>query len=259
MTIAEKILKFTKSVYPRGRAWKMADGSYHEALHRALAKSESRAYSDSEAILFSILPDNDQFSVDDATDWERRLGLISNASVSLAIRKQAILRKMNHPGTIKARQHYLYIQGQLQAAGFNVYVHENLFPDGLGGWLQYTPQDVLEGNYGQYGDFQMGFTQYGDSISANSTLFVWPQYGNFQMGDFQYNGYVYKNKIVNNIDEDLDQYFDWGLTLRSTFFIGGEVFGTFANVDENRKAEFRQLILKLKPVQSVGFLLINYV
>jgi hypothetical protein len=72
-------------------------------------------------------------------------------------------------------------------------------------------------------------------------------------------GIYYNNLIANRIDESLDVTFDIGSNLRATFFVGGETLGTFADVDIQRKEEFRQLILKLKPVQSIGFLLINYI
>jgi len=64
---------------------------------------------------------------------------------------------------------------------------------------------------------------------------------------------------VNNLVQSLDTFFDVGLSVtESSFFIGGEVAGTFANIDLNRRDEFRQTILKIKPVQTVCYLLINY-
>lgn len=236
MTVLEKIKALTRQLYPRGRAFKMPFDSTFEKVHKALAISEARAYSDAVSTLNSALPDNDDFSEDDATDWERRLGLISNPAVSLANRKLAIERKMNHPGTIKARQHYLYLQGQLQAAGFDVYVFENRFPDGFGGYVTKTPTEF--------------------SLTTYPTTDQ--QYGDQQYGSFQYGG-TFGNKVANSIYEIRDNAFDLGSNLKSTFFIGGEVEGSFADVDAEREDEFRQLILKIKPDQTVGFLLINYV
>jgi len=256
----DKILKLTKQFYPVSRAWTLFASSWFEAFHVGLSKSEERAYEDATAILFSILPDNDNFTVEDATDWERRLGLITNNSVSLANRKLAILRKMNHPGTIKARQHYLYIQGQLQAAGFDVYVYENIFSDGYGSFYSLSVEQVLPNDgYGVHGDIQHGEVQHGDVYSVYSDLFVFPQHGNISHGDIQHNGYTYTNKVVNSIPTDGDLFFDIGSNYRASFFIGGNPLGTFADVDIERRDEFRQLILKLKPTQSVGFLFVNYI
>jgi len=61
------------------------------------------------------------------------------------------------------------------------------------------------------------------------------------------------------VDEVLDSYFLIGANYRSTFFIAGSSLTTPASVDINRKNEFRQLILKIKPVQTVALLNLNYV
>ena len=155
--------------------------------------------------------------------------------VSLEDRKKAIKRKINHPGTIAARQHYLYIEGQLQAAGFDVYVYENRFPYGGGAYYTRSVYDVAGTS---------GINEF--------------QHGDAQHGDDQHGG-TYGNIIVNHISETLDQQFHVTSNLRNTFFIGGNPLGRYANINANRKDEFRQLILKLKPAQMVGYLLINYV
>lgn len=229
------ILKLSKQLYPRGRAFWMPPGGDLEKLHRGLAVSESLAYSDALAILYSILPDNANFSTDDATDWERRLGLISNALVPLSDRKLAIQRKLNFPGIIPTRQNWRYLEQELQSAGFNVYVYENRFADMYGGYDTENPL-TLTGGVGS----------------------VTIQHGQKQHGQVQH-GVGFYNLIANSIDESRDAVFNVGSNLRSTFFVGGNPIGTFANVDVNRKNEFRQLILKIKPVQTVGYLFINYV
>mgnify|MGYP006368264767 FL=1 len=216
----------------------MPKNGWLESLHRGLALSENKAYNDALAILNSILPDNEYFTEEDAGDWERRLGMIDSTGVPLATRKLAIKRKMNHPGDIKARQHYLYIQGQLRAAGFDVYVYENRFDDGMGGYITKSP--IVIGGFG--------------SINAN-------QLGESQLADSQLGG-SWGNLVVNNIELENDLPFNVGANLRSTFFIGGPALesypGTYAYVPTMRKAEFRQLILKLKPVQTVSYLFIVY-
>jgi hypothetical protein len=247
----DKFLTLTKQLYPRGRAWKLFNNSWFERLHKGLAQSEARVYSDSIAILNSILPDNDNFTADDATDWERRLGLINSPLVPLADRKLAILRKMNHPGTIKARQHYLYIEGQLQAAGFDVYVYEN-FGELLPADFIVIP-DIASLDEANLDEFNLG-----DATTVYPNLFGLPNLDEFNLGEFNLDEEVYLNKIVNNIPTEADSYFDIGQTARATFFIGGPTAGSFANVPLIRRDEFRKLILTLKPVQNVGYLLINY-
>lgn len=238
MTVLEQIKKLGKSLYPTGRVFKMRKNGVFDTLNTALAQSEARAYADAVSILNSAIPDNVNFTAGDATAWERRLGIASNSAVALEDRKLAIQRKMNHPGTIKARQNYRYLQDQLAKAGFtNLYVYENRFPDGGGGYITKTPTE----------------------FSLIPYPFDSPQYSDgLQYGDAEYGG-SFGNKVVNSVDQAIDDLFDIGDDFRSTFFVGGDPAGSWADVDENREIELRQLILKIKPVQTVAFLLINYI
>lgn len=236
MAVIDKINTLTGQLFPTGRAFWKRLGSEFDKMTNGLNASEVRAYNDAVSIQDSSLPDNANFTDDDASAWETRLGLITNPLVALFDRKLAIQRKMNHPGTIKARQNYRYLQEQLQAAGFDVYVYENRFPDGFGGYLTKTP--------------------------AVFSLLPYPfldfQHGDFEHGEQEHGAGFYESKIANSISDGEDQVFDVGLNLRSTFFIGGNTAGTWATVDVNREEEFRQLVLKIKPVQTVAFLLINF-
>lgn len=214
----------------------MPASGWLESLSYALSLSENKAYVDALGFLNSLLPDNENFTALDCADWERRLGLIFNPLATLPDRKAAIRRKYNHPGTIPARQHYLYIQDQLRAAGFDVYVFENRIPDGMGGYNTTDPI-TLAGSGG------VVETQHG---------------GTLQHGDAQHGG-QWGNLVVNSLDVQVDQRFDVGANLRSTFFIGGTPLGTYAYVPTVRLLEFRQLILKLKPAHTVAYLFIIYV
>jgi hypothetical protein len=228
MSLSDQIIAFTRQLYPSGRAFKMPDTGTLEALHIGLMQSEERAYADALAILNSVLPDNSEFTVADASDWERRLGMIDGSANLLADRKLAIERKLSQPGLNPAKGHYLYVQSQLRAAGFDVYVHENIAAE--------SPSDV----------------------SGSSSILTDVQHGDFQHGDTQHGGY-YNNMVVNHIDEAKDASFQTGVNFRASFFIGGQVKGTFTDVLATRKNEFRQLILQLKQVQNVAFLFINYI
>lgn len=236
MSVLSKIKSLTKQLYPTGRAFKVPSGGVFEKLSDGLIESEKRAWDDANAILNSLLPDNSNFTADDATDWERRLGLITSSGVSLADRKAAILRKYNHPGDIKARQHYLFLQRELRAAGFDVYVHENRFAYGGGSYYTLSPFDI-----------------------DPSFPTVSPQHSSFiQHGDLQHGGDL-GNKIANSIYQSEDDNFSVGSTLRHTFFIGGAYLGDYVNIPQERELELRQLILITKPAHTVGFLFINYI
>jgi hypothetical protein len=196
-----------------------------EKLLKGLARQEAIAYDNSASILKSILPDNNDFTEDDATDWERRLGMVNGSASSLAVRKAAILRKMQAPGQNPAKSHYLWIQKQLQDAGFDVFVHENI------------P------------------TQDPNSLYAGIQTEL--QYNGFQYGGRRYGSYV-NHVVANRIDNESDTYFNFGDTYRAACYIGGEVLGTLASVPAEREAEFRQLIRRMMPKQNVAILFITY-
>ena len=146
----------------------------------------------------------------------------------------AIKRKINHPGTIPARQHWIYLEKTLQDAGFDVWVHENRFFEG-GMWVTKKPEDLNP-------NFTTGSLTHGSPLQHNQ----------------QQHGGVLRDKIVNSLSPRVDRIFNLGNNFRSTFFIGGEILGTFASINEQRETEFRQLVLKTKPVQSVAFPFIDF-
>ncbi len=225
--IGDKILALSKQLFPTGRAWRLNLDGYFENLFKGLQPSEEQFYNDAVSTLNSILPDNDDFTEEDATDWERRLGMITADGVSLEDRKLAIIRKMNFPGVVAARQAATWIEKQLQDAGFNVYVFENI--------PALPPEDVSIYGYDFIDDFNFGM---------------------FNFGQVNFGG-GYNNLVANNLVSDLG--FDLGDNLKCTFYVCGETKGLFADVPAARELEFRQLILRTKPAQTVAFLLINYV
>jgi hypothetical protein len=231
----DSILAQKRLLYPTGRAWHMPEGSDLLRLHRGLGYSEAQMYDDSASIMDSLLPDNDRFTSDDATDWERRLGLVTNLATPLATRMAAIRRKMAAPGPQPAHGYYLYIQSQLQAAGFNVWVHENLFP------LYPTGQEPVDPS-----------TLYGTANLVSN------RHGMFRHGQRQH-GLFWNNRVINSIYQEVDDAFDMGGTYACTFFIGGQTLGTYASVQASREQEFRQLILSLKQTQLIALLYVNYI
>jgi len=224
------LLKLTKQLFPTGRAFRFSLNGIKQKYTEGLLLSEQRALDDAYSVLYTILPDNDNFTADDASIWENRLGLINGDGKPLADRKAAILRKYRYPGDILPRQSAQYIEDQLQLAGFDVYVHENRFFPGpvtkSPGELGVTPLPSVV----QHGQFQHGQIQHGQSL--------------FDI-------------CANYIDSDLDSGFVMS-DLRATFYISDVTLPDFADVDSDRKAEFRELILKLKPAHSAAFLFINY-
>jgi hypothetical protein len=248
----QPLIQLTEQLYPTGRGFNIHIGSFIRKMHLALNRSESRLNDNTLDILNGILPDNDSFTVEDATLWEQRLGLITNDAVSLSNRKLAIIRKLNYPGTIVARQSGGFIESQLRLAGFDVYVHEN--PDLISiENLLYSISNVSVSGLSNSGSFNAGniFTQF-------SALFDYLNSGSFNAGSSNSGQVYYKGKVANHINENLDATFFHQNNWIKTFFVGGENLGEFATVPIARKDEFRQLILRLKPTETVAYLLIDF-
>lgn len=253
MSTQDNIDELNRRLYPKGRVFKFPFGGVADRVNRALSISESESYDASIGFLNSILPDNPDFTAEDALEWERRLGLITNTSLTLEQRKAALIRKINHPGTIKPRQARAYIEGQLQAAGFNVFVYENI--------PEQDPVDVMASQLdgANYGGFNFGEENYGSATDIAIGELITPlNYGGFNFGEAEFGG-NYNNKVMNYLEPSLDLLQSQGVNFRASFFIGGNPLGTFADVDASRETEFRQLILKLKPNHTVAFLFINYI
>lgn len=229
MTILErKILNLTKQLLPTGRAFRVAPDSNKERMLVALGRDYADAHNAGTNVLSALIPDNDQFTVDDATDWERRLGLITNQMTPLADRLAAILRKMAAPGTNPARQHYTWLQKQIQDAGFaNLYLYEN---------IPLVNPAVL-----------------------NANILSPSEHGSWQHGGIQ--SHYLNNVVVNSIYNSQDIGFDFGADLSSCFLVGAgpATPGVYANVAATRELELRQLLLTIKPVSAGAILFINYV
>lgn len=214
---------------PTGRAFRVINDSTNDQIITGISEVFSTARNDLFSLLDIILPDNDNFTENDALRWESLLGMVVNPDTSLSDRKLAILRKMSHPGNILARQSRDYIESQLQAAGFDVYVYENL--------NDLTPQDV-----------------FGASLSG-----IAEHSADIEHGDIEHGGsYLWPDIIANRIDWQKDQYFDLSFGLETTFYICGSTLGDFAEIPEIRREEFRQTVLKLKPLRTVAFIGITY-
>ncbi|MCK4521271.1 MAG: hypothetical protein KAU20_01765, partial [Nanoarchaeota archaeon] len=135
----------------------------------------------------------------------------------------------------------------------DVYVRENIPAQSM--------EDLLDFNiyYAQLGDDQLGDFPLGDALSYYSDLFDCFQLGVATLGDTQLAECSYNQKVANYIDYQKDIFFNIGNNYKSTFLIGGGYPGEFADVDSTRREELRQLVLRIKPVQSIGYMLINYI
>ena len=213
MTISfNDILKLTKQLFPTGRAWKLPENSTFRKMMYALGKSEQRAVQAAVDTLNRILPDNSGFTEDDATEWERRLNIISGTGfVPFETRKATILRKYQFPGGFLNRQNYRYIEAQLQLAGYDVTITEN--------FAEITPLTA--------------------TVHASTTLH----------GVAVHGGAIRDTDIVAN-----------SINMGEVFTID-TYFGAFiveGTIPISAIRTFRQLILTLKPANTVAILRLTY-
>ncbi len=212
-----------------------ATGGIWYRLHRALTIQFAIAYRAALGTQDFQLPDNANFTLYDAQQWYRRLGIYDSGSVSLADMKLAINAWWsNYNATLRNKQHYTYIQGQLQAAGFNVNIYENRF---FPGPVTMSPDEVLGF---AAGDSELEAFEL-DEVELNET---WLMEGITLCNQYLEEGRDIETVITN---------------LRSTFYIADPAdITTFAEIPAARKTEFRQLLIKLKPAHTVGILFVNY-
>lgn len=229
----------------------------------AKLKLHDQLYSDMVGILNTIIPDNEEFDSTDADRWESTFEIVSNLT-DIEERKTRILRRLFYPNGVVERSNVEFIQDQLRASGFDVYVVENRFWNGSEYEVQdpdaLTDKDVQLG-LGNLGVIELGGIIPGTNytgIIANyvnedldnqffsSTVVTPPELGENQLGAFELGG-----QTSVRLPRDIQ--------LQGSFFIGGQSFPSFASVPLSRKDEFRALLLKLKPVHTLGYLYINFI
>jgi hypothetical protein len=220
------LLKLSKRLFPTGRAFKLPIGSNFEKLIYALGKSEQRALTQGLSILDEILPDNANFSEADAAQWEQKLNLKVNPTTTLAQRKLLILRKYQHPGIHIYRQSLIFIQQQLQDAGFNCFVYEN--KPLVDYWNKFKVQFSSTA--------QMGLP----NVYGGQNEDKWYIVANSKYPDEIYN--------IGSVDNN-----------KGVFIIAGSSLSTPADISAAMLIEFRKLILTLKPCNTVAVLNINLI
>lgn len=177
-------------------------------------------------------------SLDALREWEREYGLIPNADEEL--------RRLNLAAAKAAGgdQDPDYIQGVLQTAGFDVYVHE--WWESGPPWVARDPRDYTEPptigtvQCDADEDTQPQCTAAEDAAGNPQTQ---PSCDAFLANDPHY----FDNKTLSPnapppIPSD-PKYWPYFI------YIGGETFPDFVSIDSFRKEEFETLILKLRPLR----------
>lgn len=232
---------------PDGQAWRLTITKTLRKFFEALSQPPevARAYVD--AVFEDAFPDTTR----ELAEWEAQFGLDPNPDD--AIRRLNLAAAWASGGG----QDPAYIQGVLQTAGFDLYIHEWWEPGGP----PYVARDPhLYTTRPLIGTWQCtGYDAIHRPRSGQpqcSALGSQPQCNKFLANDPHY--------IVNKdltrrppppIPEraDREDYY-W----RFFFYVGGETFPDIAEVPASRREEFEKLILKLRPSQQWIVTLIRY-
>jgi len=223
---------------PSGKAWQIVASKTLRSFFVGLTGVFSDARTFTDEIYEDLHPDTTR----ELAEWEKQFGLQPSPSTSEADRRLALAAEWAATGG----QSPGYIEGVLQTAGFDVYIHE-WWSSGPAPYVArdprlYTTQPLI-GTYQCRADPAQ--PQCAASISA-------PQCNRFLAND---PGYLLNKTGVPNApppvpdDSDFWPYF---------LYFGGATFGTTALVPNDRKAEFIRLLLKLSPMNNWIVTIVDY-
>jgi len=240
--------QITKNLFPKGAAWSFTKD--FTLLLNAIGKNYEQIVASGESAAF----------ITDAF----KTTLLDEMLFEYGISKNDLLDEKTQRDRLFAIQTALgaqgpdYLQDRLQAAGFNLYVHqvsvvgtpaaifgepEAVFgePDFVFGDAArvFSPSELLAvGYYLIFGEPEAVFGEPG---------MIFGQRG----GDLIVNGSEYDDMIDIDLVPNNYNHF--------IFYIGGPFFGEFAQVPSSREDELERLILKYKPLHSWAGLFVNYV
>lgn len=223
---------------PRSEAWKTTINKTLRRFFEGLAGGAPDA-----ARTFVDLVYEDLFpaTTRELARWEEEYGLEPNADE--ASRRLALAAEWRATGG----QSPDYIQGVLQTAGFNVFVHD---------WWSSGPPYVARDPRTYTVQPLIGTVQCSAFASQPRCRRQFeptqPQCNRFLAND---TGYLVNKTLVNEAPAPVpDDPEFWPFFM----YVGGSVFPNHAIVDAARRAEFERLVLKLRPTQLWIVLLIDY-
>jgi hypothetical protein len=225
-------LRIFQHLLPRAEAWKITTEKTLRKFFEGLAES----YRDVRVYIDLVYEDLFPTSTRALDLWEQHFGLLRGPT------EQA--RRMNVDAAWKATggQSPRYIQDVLQAAGFDVYVHE---------WWDGTEPRVRRDPRLYTSPPAIGTVQCGEPLALCGEPSA--VCDGFLAND---PGYLVNETLTLRppppipANDDFWPYF---------LYVGGEVFGTPALIDASRKREFERLVLKICPAHLWIVLLVEYI
>lgn len=257
-----KFFEVFKLLFPRSNAFSLFINKRLSQFIKGLSALPQDFRNFINQIYLDLFPNTTQA----LSEWEKTFGI----GFPSAIEEN---RRMDIDAAWKAQggQGADYIQGVLNAAGFDVQIHENNPPVDPDLFLNSIPVMFCGGPAAFAGNDQAFAGKTGGELLVNGPVVTnIPIYnavcggtnivcGNIFAVAGQFDKFGTENKIYQ-IPDDPDL---WG----GFFFIGGDAVrnGSYelvsienAIIETDRRSEFIRLILKLKPAQSWAGLMVNY-
>lgn len=228
-------LRVFRHLLPDARAWRLAFDKTLKKFFDGLSES----YAGARTFIDEVYLDRFAATTRELAESEFQVGLVTAAATEEA-------RRLNLAAARRATggQSPHYLQDILQAAGFDVYVHEWWEPPNEAPRVVRNPRDYTE-------DPTFGSTQCGDTGAECGEPAA--QCNRFLANEPRY---LVNSNLTREapplIPEDADvwPYF---------VYVGAETFGDDATVDASRRQEFETLLLKLCPAHVWIVTLVDYV
>lgn len=269
-------LRLYQHLLPDGRAWRTTVDKRLRQFFQGLTVVPDDVKESADSVWLDLLPE----STDKLAEWERQFGLSGNVVIEADRR----LRLSATWRSLVGGQSPRYLQDTLRASGFDVYVHEWWepgTPPTPGSFGNPTPRNPLKWIRREFTGVSL-LVECGEPNAACGEAFA--DAGN----SLEPRGYPLVNKIFKSVPDLLtlcgeaeaqagEQVAECGYYLDFIevqqeyivpndptkwpyfLYIGGETFGTLAQVDPKRKDEFETLCLKICPAQQWLGILVEYV
>lgn len=271
-TITPRPIYWFPHLLPRGKAWSITINKRLRQLFEGLSNALINVKTFFDLIWLDIFPDTTR----EIETWEKQFGIIDNGTTSEADRRTRLDAAWKLYKVVSREQ----IEQALRDAGFDVYVHEWWIPGteaAIGVHAPATPRNprtYLAGAAFACGETlaQCGEPEAQCGNTVTSTVVGYPlvnkitshvrsisarcgepgalcgepaaQCGNFVSFE--------KKEKVYTVPTD-PKYWPFFL------YIGGQTFGTAANIDTDKREELENLCLKICQTQNWLGMLINYV
>jgi hypothetical protein len=240
-------------LFPRGHAWRTTIDKTLRRFFLGLSQQPQETRDFIDKVYLDLFPGTARSSTDISIpagersgaleEWEKQFGLFPADIANFTARRAALAAEWQAAGG----QSPDYIQGILQAAGFNVFVHE---------WWSSGPPYVARDPRSYTTHPLIGLYQCtadGEPSQPEcSALGTQPQCNGFLAND---PGYLVNLDLTQrpppNVPDDSTK---WPYFM----YVGGETFPTRATVDITRRAEFERLLLKLRPTHLWIVTLVDY-